>query len=71
LANSINHPSTNKDNANDVVRPSQVGKLSINLFINKDIIAIRLNRNIALLEAFAKHLVYKSTAIHSLRDNAR
>ena len=52
------------------MRPGRSGKLNTKLYINKEIVAVRLNRNAALLEAFTKRLVYKSTTIYSLGDNA-
>ena len=69
--NSTDHLSTNNDDTSDVVRPSQLGKFNTKLLINKETAAVRLNRNAALLEAFTKRLVYKSTTIYSLGDNAR
>ena len=69
LTNSTNHPSTNKDNTSDTVQPSRVSKLIADLLINKETVAVRLNRNAALLKAFTKRLVYKSTTIYSLGDN--
>ena len=48
-----------------------MGKLSANLLVNKEIVAIKLNRNTILLEAFAKRLARKSTIIYSLEDDAR
>ena len=70
LINCTNYPFTDKDDASDAVRPNQAGKLIADLLVNKEIVAVRLDRNTALLEAFTKRLVYKSTAIYSLGDNA-
>ena len=69
--NSTDHPSTDKDDANDVVRPSRVGELIADTLINKETAAVRLNRNTTLSEAFAERLARKSTTIYSLGDNAR
>ena len=70
LANSTNHPFTNKDDASNAVRLSQVGELITDTLINEEIAAARLNRNAALSEAFTKYLARKSTTIYSLGDNA-
>ena len=48
-----------------------MGELSTKPFINKEIAAIRLNRNTTLLEAFIERLVRKSTTIPLLKDRAR
>jgi hypothetical protein len=48
-----------------------LGKFNTKLFINKEIAAVRLNRNTTLLEAFDKRLARESTTIYSLGDNAR
>ena len=69
LIDSTNHPFTNNDDASNVVQPSQSGKLNAEPLINKEIAAVKLNRNATLLEAFTKYLVYKSTIIYSLGDN--
>ena len=44
--------------------------LSTKLFINKEIVAIRLNRNTTLLEAFIERLVRKGTTIPLPRNRA-
>ena len=53
------------------MRHGRAGKLSTKPFINKEIVAIRLNRNTALLEAFIKRLVRKSITVPLLGDRAR
>ena len=53
------------------MRYSWVGKLSAKPFVNKETATIRLNRNAALLEAFAERLVRKSTTVPLLGDRAR
>ena len=70
MTDGTDYPFTNNDNASDIVRPSRSGKLNTKLLIDEEIAAAKLNRNAALLEAFAKYLVYKSTIIYSLGDNA-
>ena len=70
MTDGINYPFINKDNASNVIRPSQVGEFIVNILVNEETAAARLNRNAALLEAFAKRLVYKNTTIYSLGDNA-
>jgi hypothetical protein len=52
------------------VRLSRLGKLDIKPLINKEIVAVKLDRNTTLLKAFTKHLVYKNTTIYFLGDNA-
>jgi len=47
-----------------------LGKFNTKLLVNKEIAAIRLNRNTTLLEAFTKRLARKSTTIYFLGDNA-
>ena len=71
LANSANYFNSNNNNTSDVVRYSRACKLSIKPFINKEIVAIRLNRNTALLEAFTERLVRKGATIPLPRDRAR
>ena len=70
LTNHTDYPFTDKDDASDAVRPGQAGKLIADPLINEEIAAARLDRNATLLEAFAKRLARKSTAIYSLGDNA-
>jgi hypothetical protein len=48
-----------------------LGKFNTKPLINKEIAAVRLNRNATLSEAFAKRLARKSTTIYFLGDNAR
>ena len=62
---------SNNNDASDIVRYSWAGNLSAKPFINKEIAAIRLNRNTTLLEAFIERLVYKGTTIPLPRDRAR
>ncbi len=50
--------------------PSQLGKLNAKLLIDEGIIAIRLNRNAALLEALIKDLIYKGITIPLPGDRA-
>ncbi|XTI88283.1 hypothetical protein V2W45_1330808 [Cenococcum geophilum] len=71
LANGTNYFTSDNNNTSDIVRHSQAGKLSTRPFINKEIAAIRLNRNTALLEAFTEHLIRKGTTIPLPRDRAR
>ena len=52
------------------MRPSQSGKLNIKPRINKEIIAIRFNRNTILLETLIKDLVYKGIIIPLPKDRA-
>ena len=52
------------------MRPSRLGKFNTKLLINKEIVAVRLNRNAILSEAFTKRLAPKSTTIYFLGDNA-
>ena len=70
MTNGTDYPSINNDNASNTVRPSRLGKLNTKPLVNKEIAAAKLNRNAALLEAFAKRSTYKSTIIYSLKDNA-
>ena len=70
LTNSTNYLPTNNDNTSNIVRPGQLGKLNTKPYINKETAAAILNRNAALLKAFAKRLAHKSTTIYSLGDNA-
>ena len=70
LTDGTDYPFINNDDASDAVRPSRLGKLNTKPLIDKEIAAVKLNRNAALLEAFVKYLVYKSTIIYSLGDNA-
>ena len=67
--NNTDHPFTNKDNANNTMRPGQAGKLIANTLVNKKTAAIKLNRNTTLLKTFTKHLTHKNTTIYSLRNN--
>ena len=67
LANSTDHFTSNNNNTSDTVRPSQQGKLDTKLLINKEIIAVKLNKNAALLEAFMEDLVLKGTIIPLLK----
>ena len=53
------------------MRYSWAGKLSAKLFINKEIVAIRLNRNTTSLEAFIECLVRKGTTLPLPKDRAR
>ena len=69
LINGTDYPSTNNNNANDAVRPGQLGKFNTKPLINKKTAAAKLNRNATLLKAFTKYLAYKSTTIYSLKDN--
>ena len=69
--NGTDYPSTNKDDANDAVRPSLVGELIADILVNEETAAIRLNRNATLSEAFTERLARESTTIYSLGDNAR
>ena len=69
LTNSTDYPSTNNNNASDTVQPGQLGKFNTKPLINKEIAAAKFNKNTALLKAFTKYLVYKSTTIHSLKNN--
>ena len=71
LANSTNYFTSNNNDASNIVRYSQAGKLSAKPFINKEIVAIRLNGNTTLLEAFIERLVYKGTTIPLPGDRAR
>jgi hypothetical protein len=71
LTNSTNYLSINNDNTSDIVWPSRSGKFNTKLLVNKETAAVRLNRNAALSEAFAKRLARESTTIYSLGDNAR
>ena len=70
MANSTNYFISDNDDASNVVRYSRAGKLSTKLFINKEIVAARLNRNTTLLEAFIEHPVYKGTTIPLPKDRA-
>ena len=69
MANGTNYFTSDNDDASNIVRYSRAGKLNTKPLINKEIVAIKLNKNTALLKAFAKYLVYKSTIIYSLGDN--
>ncbi|XTI89213.1 hypothetical protein V2W45_1331573 [Cenococcum geophilum] len=71
LANSTDYFTSNNDDASNIVRYSQAGKLNAKPFVNKETVAIRLNRNTALLEAFIERLVRKGTTIPLPRDKAR
>ena len=53
------------------MRYSRAGKLNTKPLINKEIVAVRLNRNATLSEAFTKRLARESTIIYSLGDNTR
>ena len=53
------------------MRYSRAGKLNTKPLINKETVAIRLNRNTTLSEAFAKRLARESTTIYFLGDNTR
>ena len=70
LTNGTDYPSTNNNDASDIVQPSWLGKLNAKPLVNEEIAAAKFNRNAALLEAFTECLAYKSTTIHSLEDNA-
>ena len=70
LTDNTNHPFINNNDVSDAVQPGQLGKLNTKPLVDKEIAATKLNRNAALLEAFAEYLARKSTIIHSLRDNA-
>ena len=67
---STDYPSTNNDDASNIVRPSQLGKLNTKPLVNKKIVAIRLNRNATLLETLAEDLVREGTTIPLPRDRA-
>jgi len=71
LTDSTNYFSTNNNNPSNIVRPSWLGKLNTKLLINKEIAAVRLNRNTTLLEAITKRLIHKSTTIYFLGNNTR
>ena len=53
------------------MRYSRAGKLSAKPFVNKEIVAIRLNINTASLEAFIECSVRKGTTIPLPKDRAR
>ena len=69
LTNGTNHPSTDNNDASNIVQPSWSGKLDIEPLINEEIAAAKLNRSATLLKAFTKHSVHKSITIYSLGDN--
>jgi len=50
--------------------PNQSSKLNTKLFINKETVAIKLNRNTTLLKTFIKYLVRKGAIISLLKDRA-
>ena len=70
-ANSTDHFTSDNDDASDVVRYSQAGKLSAEPFVDEETATIRLNRNTTLLEAFAERSVRKSTTVPLPGDRAR
>ena len=70
MTNNTNHPFINNNDVSNVVQPGRLGKFNAEPLIDEKTAAIKLNRNAALLEAFAECLVYKSTTIYSLGDNA-
>ena len=47
-----------------------MGKLNAKLLINKEIIAVRLDRDTVLLEALVEDLVRQGTTVPLLRDRA-
>ena len=47
-----------------------MGKLNTKPLVNKETVAVKLNRNAALLKAFTERLVCKNITIYSLKDNA-
>ena len=69
--NSTDYFTSDNNNANNVVRPSRSGKPNAELLINKEITAIRLDRNAALLETLTEDLVHEGTTIPLPRDRAR
>ena len=52
------------------MRPSQSGKLDIELLINEETITMRFNRNTVLLKNFVEDLIYKGIIIPLLKDKA-
>ena len=71
MVNGTNYFTSDNNNANNIVRPSQSGKPNAKPLINKETIAIRLDRNAALLETLIEDLVRKGTTIPLPRDRAR
>ena len=69
MANSTDN-FTSDNNANDTVRPSQLGKLDTKPLINEETIVARLNKNAVLLETLAEDLVYKGITIPLPGDKA-
>ena len=65
-----NHPSTDKDDANNAVQPSRAGELIADTLVDEETAAARLDRNATLSKAFAERLARESTTIYSLGDNA-
>ena len=61
---------SNNNNANDVVRPGWLGKPNAKPLVNKETIAIRLDRNATLLETLTEDLVREGTTIFLPRDRA-
>ena len=52
------------------MRPSQSGKFNTKPLVDKEITAVRLNKNAALLKVFVKDLVYKGIIIPLFGDKA-
>jgi len=52
------------------VQPSQSGKLNAKPFVNKEIIAIKFNKNVALLEALVEDLICKGIIIPLPKNKA-
>ena len=63
MADGINYFTSNNNNAGNIIRPSQSGKLNTKLLINEETTAVKLNKNATLLETFTKDLVLKGSTI--------
>lgn len=70
-ADGADHFNSDNDDASDAVRHGRAGKLSVEPFVNEETVAIRLNRNTALLEAFAERSVREGATVPLPGDRAR